>query len=70
VTHYLHDPQNPNSLSHNEVQSIYEDSSGILWIGTYGGGLNQFHREQNQFTAYQNNPNNPNSLSNDYALSI
>ena len=39
--HYKHDPQDPNSLSHNTVRSIFEDSSGRLWFGTGGGGLNK-----------------------------
>jgi two-component system sensor histidine kinase ChiS len=40
-SHYRHDPADPHSLSHDFVSSIYEDSSGVLWIGTLGGGLNK-----------------------------
>lgn len=29
-------------LSQSEVNTIYEDSRGYLWIGTSGGGLNRF----------------------------
>jgi signal transduction histidine kinase/ligand-binding sensor domain-containing protein len=43
-TTYKHDPDNPRSLSHNQVSSLFEDSSGALWVGTYGGGLNRFDR--------------------------
>ena len=28
-----------NGLPHNHVSDIYKDSSGFLWISTYGGGL-------------------------------
>ncbi len=35
-----HDPENVNSLSNNQVYSIYEDAKGNIWIGTFGGGLN------------------------------
>ena len=28
-----------NGLPHNNVSSIFVDSSGFLWVGTYGGGL-------------------------------
>ncbi|MBN2519371.1 MAG: response regulator, partial [Bacteroidales bacterium] len=29
-----------NSLNHNSIYSIIQDSKGNIWIGTYGGGLN------------------------------
>jgi len=57
-------------LSHNNVLLIYEDRSGVLWIGTFGGGLNEFSRETEKFTHYQNDPNDPNSLSNNSIASI
>ncbi|RKZ74325.1 MAG: hypothetical protein DRR19_30200, partial [Candidatus Parabeggiatoa sp. nov. 1] len=53
------------SLSHDEVWSVYEDRTGILWIGTFGGGLNKFDRRQNQFVHYLHSPQNQDSLSND-----
>ena len=59
--HYKNDSNDPNSLSDNEVESIYEDRSGVLWIGTYSGGLNKFNRAKEQFTHYKNAPNDPNS---------
>ena len=30
---------NTPALSHDRISSLYEDSSGVLWIGTDGGGL-------------------------------
>ena len=36
-THFQHDPNDPRSLSHNSIFSIFEDRSGVLWIGTRGG---------------------------------
>ena len=69
--HYQYDPNNPNCLSNNAVESLFEDRSGVLWIGVYHGGLNKlilrdtggFDREREQFVHYQTIPNNPNSLS-------
>ena len=49
---YRHDPADPRSLSHDLVWSIREDRSGTLWIGTGGGGLNRYHPESDDFTAY------------------
>jgi ligand-binding sensor domain-containing protein len=54
-THFKNDPTDPQSLSHNWVVSIYEDSFGELWIGT-DGGINKFNRETNKFVRYQHDP--------------
>jgi signal transduction histidine kinase/ligand-binding sensor domain-containing protein/DNA-binding response OmpR family regulator len=65
--HYKHNPDDPKSLSHDAVFSVYEDNSGTLWIGTIGGGLNKLIpddlEESTSFTHYINNPNEPKSLS-------
>ncbi len=50
-TRYQHDPNDPRSLSHNRVNSIYEDPPGTLWLGTYGG-LNRFDPATEQFTYF------------------
>lgn len=50
---FKNDPTNPNSLSNNSINAIYEDRVGTLWIGTFGGGLNKFDREQQSFTSYK-----------------
>ncbi|WP_373523748.1 two-component regulator propeller domain-containing protein, partial [Aquiflexum sp.] len=60
---FSHDPNNPNSLSKNEVWSIVEDRDSNLWIGTAnGGGLNKFNPFTSEFTHYFHQPNNPQSL--------
>ncbi|MEM1270771.1 MAG: two-component regulator propeller domain-containing protein, partial [Bacteroidota bacterium] len=30
---------NTPQLTSNEIRELFVDSSGVLWIGTYGGGL-------------------------------
>jgi signal transduction histidine kinase/CheY-like chemotaxis protein/streptogramin lyase len=60
--HYQHNPNNPNSLNHNDVRAVYIDSKGMLWIGTWGGGLNQFDPNTDRFASYQHDPNDPTSL--------
>ncbi len=37
-------------LSHDLVRAIHEDADGVMWIGTYGGGLNRF--ENGRFVSY------------------
>ncbi len=61
---YRHDPDDPHSLSNDAVICIYEDKAGTLWLGTWGGGLNAFERESEQFTHYQHDPADPHTLSN------
>jgi ligand-binding sensor domain-containing protein len=34
---------NPNSISNNYITDIYEDDAGVLWIATFGGGLNSLN---------------------------
>jgi ligand-binding sensor domain-containing protein len=67
---YRTDLTNTNSLSSNFVVSLYEDRSGILWIGTYEGGLNRLDRHTGQFTTYQHQPGQPQSLSNNFITSV
>ncbi len=43
---YHHIAGKQSSLSDNRVISIYEDKSGTLWFGTYGGGLNKLDVSQ------------------------
>jgi ligand-binding sensor domain-containing protein/signal transduction histidine kinase/DNA-binding response OmpR family regulator len=46
IIHFRKDPDNINSLTDNRTTTIYEDSKGVFWIGTYGGGLNKLMMEQ------------------------
>ena len=39
-----------DGLSSNQIRAIYEDAEGVLWIGTYDGGLNRF--KDGSFTHY------------------
>lgn len=51
---YHHDPVDSSSLSpNNGVRALFEDQSGVLWIGTDGGGLNSFDRESGAFEHYR-----------------
>ena len=41
-----------NGLSHNTVLSMLEGEDGIMWIGTFGGGLNKLDTSNDLFTYY------------------
>lgn len=60
---YLHSTSNSNTISHNEIYAISEDASGMIWIGTNGGGINIFDIKKNQFVSYQHDPLDDRSLS-------
>ncbi len=51
VTSYKHDPADANSLANNQIQEIYEDPDGILWITTLEG-LSRFDPDAEQFTNF------------------
>jgi serine phosphatase RsbU (regulator of sigma subunit)/streptogramin lyase len=58
----MHDPSNPYSLSNNFLTQVYEDTTGVFWIGTNTGGLNKIDHYAKKFNSYVHDPNNPNSL--------
>ena len=60
---FQHDAANFLSLSHDYVSTMYETRDGALWVGTFGGGLNQFHRENGTFTRIMERPGDTTSLS-------
>lgn len=66
---YVHEPENPKSLSNNLVYVIYEDSRGRIWVGT-GGGLNCFDPERGDFLHYIHDPRDPTSLPADPVRSV
>jgi len=65
-TRFEHDPADPQSLSDYDVTALYEDRAGILWVGTWTGGLNALDRqaddEHARFNRYQYDPEDPQSL--------
>lgn len=62
--HFTYNSQNEYSLSKNIVKSIYKDKTGIVWIGTNGGGVNKYDPDRKQFLHIRKNLN-PGSLSYD-----
>ena len=67
---YRHDPDDPNSLGHNILRAMIVDQSGDLWLGTWGGGLNQYDPEKDAFIRYQHDPGDPHSLGSNLIRSL
>jgi len=70
TTNYRFDNKDPNSISNDRIQTLFEDSDGILWIGTQNGGLNKYNRETDSFVRYQNIASEPTSISSNYVVTV
>lgn len=55
--------QRQGSLSHSSVYSLYRDTQGTIWVGTYYGGVNYFNPENDIFSHYGYNPDRTDCLS-------
>ena len=67
---YLHDPGNTNTISSDNVFTIYKDRSGILWIATVFDGLDRLDPATGVFTHYRHQPNITTSLISDQVKRI
>ncbi len=56
---YKNEPGDSNSISFNNISSLFEDSLGTIWVGTNGGGLNKYDRRANTFEQYFIDDNDP-----------
>lgn len=60
-----------NSISHNNVKSLYYDEKNeVIWIGTHLGGLNKLDIRSGRFSHYRMEENNPESLPSDIVRDI
>ena len=63
-------PDDPNSLSYNDINAISLDSEGNIWIGTFNSGLNKFNPYTKKITRFSYLHNNVNSISHNNINSI
>ncbi|NOH03286.1 MAG: hypothetical protein HND47_15665 [Chloroflexi bacterium] len=52
------------------ISSLFKDSTGRLWIGTFDSGISYYDPAANFFKTFKNNQYNSNSLSSNRVLSI
>lgn len=57
---YLYDRHNPN---HGFYRTVFIDKNGILWSGSYNGGLARYDTKENKVKRYVNIPGDKTSLS-------
>lgn len=66
---FVYELKTLNSISKNIIKSLFIDKTGILWIGTNGGGINKMNPERKQFKIIKKTLD-PKSLSYDKIRSI
>ncbi len=69
---FVHDPENPRSLSNDEVYTILIDARGVLWAGTENG-LNRMDepgRSDTGFVRYTRHPTAPDGLLDDQVWAL
>lgn len=49
ILHLYSNDGDPYSLSDNAIYSLYKDREGIMWIGSYFGGVNYYPRQYTYF---------------------
>ena len=59
---HRNDPDDPDSLAVSDLWSLFEDRSGLLWIGTAGLGLNRINPSANRFHRLRSIPFDRDSL--------
>ncbi len=62
--------EGPGSISNDFVTQIFEDSRGLIWVGT-NDGLNRYDKQTNMFDVFRRDPERPNETlaSNTFNLS-
>ncbi len=52
LTSFKHDNNDPNSLGFKDLETVYADAQGLIWIG--GAGLDRYNPRTGVFTHYRN----------------
>jgi ligand-binding sensor domain-containing protein/signal transduction histidine kinase len=60
---FQHDEMDPDSPDSNAIMAVYQDTGGVLWVGTENAGVNILNFRQEQFGYYGHRPGDLNSLS-------
>ena len=62
-TSIRHDSVDPDSLSSDNTSALLQDSTGVLWVGTFDAGVNILDLENLQFRIYKHISSDAASLS-------
>src|SRR5579863_4682324 len=67
---FQHNDTSSNSVAGDHAECIYADSSDMIWIGTFGQGLDRFDQITNHFTHFRHSAHESSSLANDTVTAI
>lgn len=59
---FVHDAEDPGSISGNFVRALFRARDGRLWIGTEADGLNVYDPATAKFRRFRHQPDDPDSL--------
>lgn len=67
---YLHQPDNMQSPRRNQIDFIFRDSRGLIWIGYSSLGVSCLNPKTGKWRHFRHQLNNPNSLNSDAVFGI
>lgn len=67
---YQNDPNDHRSLASNDLEAVYADRNGMIWIGTQRSGLDRLDPATGIFTHFRHVESDSNSLSDDRVTEI
>jgi signal transduction histidine kinase/ligand-binding sensor domain-containing protein/CheY-like chemotaxis protein len=67
---YRHIPGDQYSLQVNNIETLFKDSKGNIYVGTGGGGLSIYNAKEDCFTNYTGDKNRPETLSNNDVTTV
>lgn len=67
---YRHDPEDDRSLTSDSIMSLLLENDGILWVGTWGGGVCELPPSSEEFVCYRSDDADPFSLSHDFVAAL
>ncbi len=70
IEHFQPDDRHNTAISDNTIYSLYEDNTGVLWIGTFSKGLNKHDFYRKPFLHFKKIPFKENSLNGNVISSI
>ncbi len=73
TTRFLHDPEDPNSLSTNQTTGVVQDKMGRIWVGSHFQGINRLVNHPDgstTFVRYLNKPGEPKKLENNHIYTM
>ncbi|MBN1409066.1 MAG: hypothetical protein JW956_14800 [Calditrichaceae bacterium] len=59
---YQNKPNDISSVAGNSIYSIFEDRSGVLWIGSDWNGISKYDQNKSKFAHYESEPDEENAL--------